>query len=231
MHGDLVRVLTPEEQELQRRLVELTALEDILARRELSLATFEAELHAFEHLYLQRVGIRHCELDNITAQIAAYMTELESNRQFHPSQRLKQLYREVAKSIHPDLATDEVERARRQALMAEVNRAYEAGDEARLQAILKDWNRSPESVQGNGTAAELLRTVRKIMQSQERLENIENRIRTLEQSDLYRLRLKALNAKKSGRDLLAEMARQLDRQIAAAQQRLNDLKAMMEDDS
>ncbi|NCJ05766.1 molecular chaperone DnaJ [Synechococcales cyanobacterium C] len=229
MTGNLVRVLTPEELELQQRLAELTALEDALARRELALATFEAELHAFEHLYLQRVGIRHCELDQITAQISAYMAELEADHQFCPTQRLRQLYREVAKSIHPDLATDEAERIRRQELMAEANRAYEAGDEARLQAILEDWNRSPESVRGNDAAADLLRTLRKIMQSQERLEAIEKRIRTLEQSDLYRLQLKTLNAQRQGQDLLTEMAHQLDQQIAVAQQRLQRLKTQMED--
>jgi len=46
------------------------------------------------------------------------MLSLQSSRDFEPSQNLKQLYREVAKRIHPDLATDE-EAISRQRLMAE----------------------------------------------------------------------------------------------------------------
>jgi len=51
---------------------------------------------------------------------------------FTPSENLKKLYREVAKRVHPDLATEESERQRRHELMAEANRAYAEGDEARL---------------------------------------------------------------------------------------------------
>jgi DnaJ-class molecular chaperone len=59
-----------------------------------------------------------------------------NRRRFKPSDDLKRLYREIAKRIHPDLATDDAERAKRNQLMAEVNRAYADGDEARLRAIL-----------------------------------------------------------------------------------------------
>ena len=69
---------------------------------------------------------------------------------FRPSDNLRKLYREVAKRIHPDLATDESERKRRHELMTEANRAYEEGDAARLEAILRDWESSPESVKGEG---------------------------------------------------------------------------------
>ena len=106
MSGQLVREPTPEEIELQRRQAELLELESQLAQRELDLATFQAELHAFENCYLEAVGIRHQELDRIEAQIAEYIAQLEANKDFHPSDRLKQLYRDVAKRIHPDLATD-----------------------------------------------------------------------------------------------------------------------------
>ncbi len=64
--------------------------------------------------------------------------------QFKPSKSLKQLYREAAKSFHPDLATDEDERERRHCLMVEVNRAFHDRDEERLQGILREWKRNPD---------------------------------------------------------------------------------------
>jgi DnaJ-domain-containing protein 1 len=227
MSSNLTRRLTPEEQELEKKQCEVSVLETQLAERELELATVQAELHAFEGEYLRVVGSRYTELDRIEAQIAEYMAYLESSRDFKPSESLKKLYREVAKRIHPDLATDEEERQRRQNLMAEANQAYEDGDEERLRAILHGWESSPESVKGEGAAAELIRTIRKIAQSQERLKTIQEEIEALEQTDLYQLKTKVITAQQAGRDLLAEMAFQLDEQIAAAKQQLEELKTKL----
>lgn len=85
MSSSLVHEQTPEEQELEKKLAELAALEAELAQRELDLATFQAELRAFEREYLQVVGIRYTELDQIEARIAEYMAYLESSRDFKPS--------------------------------------------------------------------------------------------------------------------------------------------------
>ena len=49
------------------------------------------------------------------------------------------MYREAAKRIHPDLATDPADRERRTRFMAEANRAYEAGDAEALQRILDEF--------------------------------------------------------------------------------------------
>ena len=84
---------------------------------------------------------------------------------FMPSENLKKLYREVAKRIHPDLATDESERKRRHELMTEANRAYAEGDAARLEAILRDWESSPESAKGEGPGAELGRVIPRLLRS------------------------------------------------------------------
>src|SRR3990172_5564597 len=161
------------------------------------------------------------------AQESAHATgniqEQKESLKFKPSENLKKLYREVAKSIHPDLSTDEEERARRQQLMADANRAYEEGDEERLQAILREWESSPESVKGEGPGAELVRVIRKIAQVEERLPTIEIEIAQLKESDLYKLKIKAEEAEKERRDLLSEMAGQIDKQIADASKRLAEV--------
>jgi len=155
-----------------------------------------------------------------SARVVEAEQEAGKREPFTPSENLKKLYREVAKRIHPDLATDESERKRRHELMTEANRAYEEGDEARLEAILRDWESSPESVKGEGPGAELVRVIRKIAQVEDRLKVIDEEIAWLEESDLFRLKKEVDQAKEEGRDLLAEMAARVDQQVVEAQGRL-----------
>ncbi|MEB3309978.1 MAG: molecular chaperone DnaJ [Snowella sp.] len=224
MDGSLVFTQSPEEEELARKKEELAALESELIQKELDLNTFQAEVHSFEREYLQIIGSRYTELERIEAQITEYMEYLESSRDFKPSDSLKKLYREVAKKIHPDLATDEEEKIRRQDLMAQVNEAYEQGDEEKLRAILQNWESSPESVKGEGVAMELIRVIRKISQCRSRLVAITQEIDALTETDLYQLKVEVDQAKETGQDLLADMAQHLDEQITEAQARLKELK-------
>lgn len=145
------------------------------------------------------------------------------NVQFAPADDLKRLYREVARRVHPDLTTDERERTRRHQLMAEANRAYEEGDEGKLRGILNDWQSSPESVEGEGIAAELVRTIRKLYQVKQRLSDIAAAIAQLTHSELYELKEKTEAALSNGEDLLAQMAELLRVQIALARARLDEL--------
>jgi hypothetical protein len=139
------------------------------------------------------------------------------------SQALKNLYREVAKRIHPDLATDDSDRLQRERLMAEANCAYEEGDEVRLRAILEEYESSPESVKGEGAGAELIRVIRKIAQVERRLVEIDAEVAKLERSEQFKLKAKVDEAAGEGRDLLQEMAGTLDAQIAVSRERLQSL--------
>jgi len=247
MSTDIVRNQTPEELELQRKQAELASLEAELIQRELDLATLRAELADFESRYLRTVGVLYAELDEIEAQIAeaqarrrpsdpeaeerAYRARAQAQESSEtakhifvpkpkPTESLKGLFREVAKRIHPDLATNDADRARRERLMAEVNLAYENGDEAKLRSILADWESSPDTVEGEGVGAELIRVIRKIAQIQRRLTEIDAQIEQLSLSDLYQLRSKANEAENQGRDLLKEMASRVENQIEDARKRL-----------
>jgi len=129
---------------------------------------------------------------------ATGMAQEPREEKFEPSENLKKLYRDVAKRIHPDLAIDEKERARRQQLMADANCAYEEGDEAKLWAILAEWESSPEAFEGEGTAEELIRVIRKIAQVEKRLRVIETEIAQLEKSELYQLKQMSMWLKMRG---------------------------------
>jgi hypothetical protein len=137
--------------------------------------------------------------------------------EFKPSEDLKKLYREVARRIHPDLSEDEQERVKRERLMTEANLAFESGDAERLNQILQEWESSPESVRGEGTAAELVRIIRKIAQAQERMHAIDAQITVLKNSDLFQLKKRVEESNMGGIELLGRMAQDIDKRIAAAQ--------------
>lgn len=155
-----------------------------------------------------------------SAQTASEAGEAPSELRFEPPESLKKLYREVARAIHPDLATDEQQRARRTRLMAEANRAYEERDDDRLQAILQEWETSPEAIAGQGPAAELVRAIRKIAQVRSRLDAIEKDMDRLRESPIHELKVRVEEAESEGRDLLGEMAAAVEDQIAEAKQKL-----------
>lgn len=248
-------VTKPEEEELEKKKVELSQLQSELADRELYLATLRLDFSNFEKSYLQTVGRRYTELDEIEAQIAelrasaspkdqraqAAAADARSraadsqaavdglgerefpNKTAPRSPVFKSLYREAARSMHPDLATDENDCARRERLMAEANRAYQEGDEARLRSILREYEASPESVKGEGTAADLVRVIRKVAQIRRRLSEIETEVQNLNRSEVLQLKARADQLILEGRDLLKEMADDLDTHISDSRQRLASL--------
>jgi hypothetical protein len=242
----------PEDQELARKREEQAALEAELADRELRAANLRAELGAFERQYLHFVGSRYAELDEKKAQIAERLVREQPENEraqqaaraararadetkcaagektsqephaFKSSPEMKRLYREVAKRIHPDLTSDRDDRAKRQQLMADANRAYERGDESSLSKILTEYECSPEAVAGEGAGAELIRVIRRVSQARSRLAEIEAEMQGLLRSDLYQLKSRVDEAEKGGRDILKEMIGQVDEQIALANQRLEN---------
>ena len=246
----LKATIKPEDRELDQKRQEYVRLESELADRELRLASIRAELSRFECQYLRDVGQRYAELDELKAQLAEHIaTEQPGNdraleiareararadetqrsakthetrdaKPFTPSQELKQLYRETARRVHPDLTSDRMDRIKRQELMAEANEAYEMGDDARLARIIEKYECSPEAVQGDGTGADLVRAIRQISQIRGRLSEIEAEIEQIIRSDIYQLRVRLEEAAKEGRDLLNEMSDRVTRQVAALRNQL-----------
>ena len=132
--------------------------------------------------------------------------EAASATEFIPSPELKRLFREVARRIHPDFATDPADLERRTRLMAEANRAYQAGDADALRRILDEYRDGADAIPGEGTGAELIRLIRQISQARDRIAAIERELAVLRQSEIARLAQDEEDAKLEGRDLLAELA-------------------------
>jgi hypothetical protein len=252
MHTEIICLLSPEE-ELAKKRDELALLQNQLAEHELSLANMRAELAAFEGRYLRQVGTLYAELDDWNAKIAesiaaqngseearsgaaqaraqaeeshaaAHGAAAES-KEFTPSPELKSLYREAARRVHPDLATDDADRRWREHLMREANRAYQQGDADALRRIIEEYESSPESVKETGVAADLERAIRQIKQVRNRLAQIELEITSLIDSDIAKLKAKAEQAGKDGRDLLAEMAKDVKSRVELARRRYESRSA------
>jgi hypothetical protein len=136
------------------------------------------------------------------------------------SREAKKLFREIAVQIHPDRAENEKARALRTALMAELNAAYAASDIERMQTVLDEWRTSPESVTGENAAAELQRLAKTIARLRRRLERMERETERLQTSTLGRLLRRAREASLLGRDLLDDLAAEIELKIALVRREL-----------
>jgi hypothetical protein len=236
--------ISAEEQEIARKREELAILQAELTDRELSLANLRAEIAAFEGRYLREVGVLYAELDDWNAKIAELVAEAAGTEQaraaasearaqadesyaaahgeaakaaeYSPSPEIDKLYREVAKHIHPDLADDDADRALRTRLMAEANLARERRDADTLRKIFEEYKSSPESVRGDGTAADLQRVLRQIERISRKLAEIGAEVARLTSSEIAMLMAKVQTARSKGRDLLAEMRKDIQHKVDLA---------------
>jgi hypothetical protein len=242
----------PEDAELSKKQSELGELQSRLADLELQLLTLRLELGEFEILYHKKVGPLYAELDEVEAQIAEQQakreplnsraaeaastarSKAEESRRvvaavltlpppIARSQTLKDLYRTVAKRLHPDLARDEADRVIRERLMTEANLAYEKGDEARLREILEEYDSNPDLVVGNDVGAELVRTIRRISLASSKIKKVEREINDLNNSELAKLRATVIEGNRTGKDVLEQLVEKLKRRIQERRQCLNSL--------
>src|ERR1019366_5705524 len=119
----------------------------------------------------------------------------------------RKLFREVVNQIHPDRAWCDSDRLLRERLMKEANAAYRCGDSEALRRILDEYRSSPEAVKGAGATADLERVNRQILRISKRLVQIDSEVADLSSSEIALLMAKVETAALKGRDLLAEMAK------------------------
>ena len=232
---------SPDAESLEGLRAQAADLQAVLGERAAALARAKSELETFRIRYRQEVGLLHEELDELDRAIAeAELGELSKLVDATPppaspasaaaeaprytTDAVRRLFRDVAKTIHPDLAGDEQARHRRHSLMVEANRAYAQGDEERLRWILDAWERSPEAVQGDDMAAVRDRLLRRIAQIEEELAAYAGDIASMQESPLWKLKAMVDDAAARGKDLVADMVRRLQRDIVAARNRLDAMR-------
>ncbi len=230
----------------------LAALEARLGIREAELEALKIDLQHLQTRYLSDIGALYSELATIDADVEAAEIraglrpapdeaddaasdgasevaedDVSCGGQSAPSDMLKRVFRDLARTIHPDLAQDDAARFRRHSLMAEANRAYAERDHDRLLLILRKWELSPEAVTGDDPESARLRVTRKTVQIEERLVAIDAEFIELRNSAIARLKHKIDDTRRQGWDLFAEMVLQARADIARARARLAAAQRMV----
>jgi hypothetical protein len=100
-------------------------------------------------------------------------------RAFAPTDELRSLFHAAAKAMHPALASDEEDVARRQRWVAELCRAFAGSEATRLRELLARWQPSAGSAPGEDAEVETVRIRRKIAQARRRLDDISRELTVL----------------------------------------------------
>ncbi len=248
------RLKTPEEIELEHKYQQLIQVKAEYQRREQDYSRLRAEIRTFEQVYEDVLGVRIQTLEDLEWQLKGLLGETAGASSAEPLKQspsyahfqhttdlldddeavqnvanlsLKSLYRGVAKAVHPDLAADEVERLRRQELMALANEAYQTGNRQVLIDLLSEWEQAPVSYGSElDIALELVRVIRQLAAVQQNIHAVIRQIEELKKTDIYHFKLKVEDALADGVDLLAEMAAAADLDIARNRRRLATVRGI-----
>jgi chromosome segregation ATPase len=139
---------------------------------------------------------------------------------FAPSEEIKKLFRDIAKKIHPDLAKDDADRERRNQYMKQVNEAYRDGNIERLIEIMKEWEDRSKNELESKLDAELERLNRLITKIRRLIQEIKDKIKALEESEIGHLKTRANLLEEKGEDLISQIALEIQAQINKKHKRI-----------
>ena len=236
--------MLPEEQELTRLEAEQAELEEQVTTAELMLETSKTETAQFQHRYHQSVGRLYAQLDEMDALIARVQAGLspdDTAAQAHAqaaeqqakasaeeaglietqptpppviTPELKLAFRQAAKLMHPDRATTEPERLRRTALMAQVNLAYERGDQKAIEKLVLEYGQDPEAIVGEDLDARWKKACRRIAQLRRRIGEVQQQMDAMQQTEIFHLKQTIEETEAMGGDPLGELAKQLMQELS-----------------
>lgn len=133
---------------------------------------------------------------------------------------VKDLHRRAAMRLHPDRATDDADRTRREALMRDANLAYASRDRSALEAMLIAAGEAPHKLGGFDVSAHWQWLERCETQAQGRLRLVQAHLVLLRQHPMTVLAEAVDRAQTRGLDALALMAARLQSQATELTQQL-----------
>ncbi|MBW8010696.1 MAG: hypothetical protein FVQ83_05550 [Chloroflexi bacterium] len=133
--------------------------------------------------------------------------------------QIRDLFRSLAKRFHPDLTADPYEKHLREEIMTKVNQAYTARD---LDALLT-LDKQPD-INGKVDSLSRRQEIKSLKIELKRLDSVtaelEGTLRQIDLSPAMQLRLEVNMSRRSGRDLLSDMAADLELQIGDLEEHL-----------
>lgn len=232
------------ELELARLEAEQAQLEEQVALFELERETTKTDMARFQKRYYDMVGRLFVELDKLLAgisqqQAAANPDDLEAQQQARTAQdkarqsaeeaglieaqpeppaeitpECKKAYRKAAMLMHPDRATSDAERERRTQMMAQVNLAYERGDQAALEKFIIEFGEDPEAITGVDAASRMMKSRRRIAQLSRRMSEIEQELDAIREAEIFQLMTTVEESEAMGDNPLGELAAKLLQEIS-----------------
>ena len=106
MDTRIKKINSPEEDELELKRVELAKLSELLAEKELELASLRNSVIHFEHRYYRQVGIKYVELDEINAKIAEKIAQ--KNPKDKTAKKESEAARETANNTAKEFHSHEI---------------------------------------------------------------------------------------------------------------------------
>ena len=239
-----------QELELARLESELGQLEEQVALFELERETTKTDIAHFQKRYYDTVGHLYVELDKLQAGIAQQLAaanpdNIEAQQQARAAQEqarisaeeaglieaqpqppaeitpaCKQAYRKAAMLMHPDRATTEAEQQRRTQLMAQVNLAYERGDQQALELLITEFGEDPEAIEGVDLPSRIIKATRRIAQLRRRMLEIDQELNALRRAEIFHLMTTVEDAECMGENPLNELAHQIIQEIASRKREL-----------
>ena len=149
--------------------------------------------------------------------------------------RLKKLYRQLARRFHPDLALNEADRLYRTEKMSGINDAYAARSLTELQVFVVEMETAgavtePAKVHPGQTEADMAQALEKeIRRCRRRIQEIDLEMQNLHNRASVEMALERKMVQRSGRDLLAEIAADLERKIARKTVERDMIKSQFDD--
>lgn len=245
----LVRYQPPATRQLLGREVLLGRLRKELDELEASYERDRTDIRDFEKRYRPAVGSRQERLQALREAIADAWEQIRRARSgepieqesecevseeipqesFNPEKELRKLFRELARKVHPDLASDPDERRRRHEFMAEATRAYRADDHRRLQWLLEHWEATPTLPPGWDPDSRLARTNQQIAWVRYRITEMHHLVAALHASPLAEIKRSADEARAQGRNYVAEMRSQVMAELEEAEADLEKVEEALAD--
>jgi hypothetical protein len=137
---------------------------------------------------------------------------------------LKQIYRELAKRAHPDLAADEADRAARSQRMADVNALYARQDLEGLRRILRQLE-TRRLTQDETPEQRLAHLKDERLRLDAAIRHVKAEVADLNRDPLMVLKLEAALGRSRGHDVLAETVQQMQARLFNAEYELQELIA------